>query len=69
MSTTPKPLTGAQRVARVNEGKIAAGLTEVRSLWAYKEDIPAIRAYAKALTDAETAKRERAAKKAVKGKP
>lgn len=42
---------GAQRVAKVAAGKIAAGLKQIRSLWAHPDDIPAIRAYAKELAN------------------
>lgn len=50
MSTTPKPLTGAERVARVKEAKREAGLKEIRSLWAYPEDHEAVRTYTAKLT-------------------
>jgi hypothetical protein len=42
--TTAK--TPAQRVKDSNARKVAAGMKTVRSLWAYPQDIPAIRAYA-----------------------
>lgn len=42
--------TNAQRVAKVAAAKIAAGLKQVRSLWAHPDDIPAIREYTAALT-------------------
>lgn len=38
--------TTAQRVAKVAGAKRAAGLKQVRSLWAHPDDHPAIRAYA-----------------------
>ena len=43
---TDAPQTNAQRVAKVAAAKIAAGLKQIRSLWAHPDDIPAIRAYA-----------------------
>lgn len=46
--------TTAERVSDSNERKRAAGLREVRSLWAYPEDIPAIRARAAELQSART---------------
>lgn len=38
-----------QRVKETNARKIKAGLKLVRSLWAFPEDIPAIRAHASRL--------------------
>ena len=38
--------TTAQRVAKVAEAKRAAGLKQVRSLWAHPDDHPAIREHA-----------------------
>ena len=42
--------TTAQRVKETHARKIAAGLKLVRNLWAYEEDIPAIRQAAAKIT-------------------
>ena len=55
--------TTVERVSDSNERKTAAGLRQVRSLWAYPEDIPAIRKEAARLTaEREAARTEAAAK-------
>jgi hypothetical protein len=43
--------TPAQRVTATKARKLAAGLREIRSLWAHPSDIPAIRAYAAKLAE------------------
>jgi hypothetical protein len=43
--------TPSQRVSETKARKRAAGLVEVRSLWAHREDQPAIRKFASDLTN------------------
>ena len=54
--------TVSQRVTESNARKEAKGLKQVRSLWAYPDDIPAIREF----TEKLTAQRDKLAKRARK---
>lgn len=49
--------TTAERVEKVKAAKRAAGLKEVRSLWAHEDDIPVIRELAAKLAKARERKR------------
>ena len=50
------PMTGAERIKRHREKMKAAGLKEVRNLWAYPDDHDKIRAYVEKLNKAQEAK-------------
>ena len=49
------PLTAAQRQARMRRERDAAGLVEVRNLWAHPEDVDAIRQHARELAEKRSA--------------
>ena len=56
--------TNAQRQADLKEKRQADGLVLVTNLWAYPEDKPAIREYAKKLTTRALARRKTKEKEA-----
>jgi hypothetical protein len=49
VSDARKPLTNAQRQANLRRERDAAGLVEVRNLWAHPGDVDAIRQHARDL--------------------
>jgi hypothetical protein len=51
----PGPLTNAQRQANLRRERDAAGLTEVRNLWAHPDDVDAIRQNARDLAEKRAA--------------
>jgi hypothetical protein len=55
-------MTAAERMAATRKRRAQEGIEEVRGIWAYTEDHPAIKEHAAKLT-AKTAKRKRKADK------
>ena len=51
------PLTAAQRQARMRRERDAAGLVEVRNLWAHPDDVDAIRQHARDLAEKRAARK------------
>ena len=51
------PLTNAQRQANLRRERDAAGLIEVRNLWAHPDDVDAIRQHARDLANKRAARK------------
>ena len=49
------PLSTAQRQAKMRRERDAAGLVEVRNLWAHQDDVDAIRQHARDLAEKRAA--------------